>query len=421
MQIEETKEEEVEGGKDDQVEKEEEAPAKSDDVDENKQEDDDDSSSDEEDGDNEKKEDSDAKDQKTPPKEEEDTKDTTTSDKQENSKSDNSKEKADTSEQDKENTDTKEEEEAVDEEDRTIFVGNLPPNTTRKSLSSIFKSCGKIQSCRLRSVAISEEGVKLPPSLAGNQKLVRKVCVNTSRLNTNIIMNSSQGYVVFQSKESIPKALALNHTPHPNNPKHILRVDTAKPTVDSTRSIFLGNLPYDAEEDAIRQHFITNAVDLEEEDVVNVRLVRDPSTMSCKGFGYVLLKDATCVPSALRLHETVCSGKKIRVLVCKKHGKKKKDDKSSSSSGNQKQKRNFEGHRANVETKKSKNNTDGSNKKKKRRTKSERNAIQAATKPNAPHKKGTTSKRVAKELKTKKRVKKIQKRVEKGMGKNKKK
>jgi len=57
-----------------------------------------------------------------------------------------------------------------DEEDRTIFVGNLPFDITRKKLESIFKSCGKIKSSRLRSFGTT--GVKVAPEHAGNQ--VRK-------------------------------------------------------------------------------------------------------------------------------------------------------------------------------------------------------------------------------------------------------
>lgn len=54
-----------------------------------------------------------------------------------------------------------------DAEERTVFVGNLPIDTTRKSLASMFKSCGKVESCRLRSVAAS--GVKIPKERAGDQ------------------------------------------------------------------------------------------------------------------------------------------------------------------------------------------------------------------------------------------------------------
>lgn len=64
-------------------------------------------------------------------------------------------------------TKTPQEEVKNNANERTIFVGNLPLTTTRKSLASIFKSCGKVESSRLRSVAAA--GVKLPTDRAGDQ------------------------------------------------------------------------------------------------------------------------------------------------------------------------------------------------------------------------------------------------------------
>ena len=62
------------------------------------------------------------------------------------------------------------------ESERTIFVGNLPVDITRKALASIFKPCGTVLSTRLRSVAVS--GVKLPPEQAGNQVCSYHVCIS---------------------------------------------------------------------------------------------------------------------------------------------------------------------------------------------------------------------------------------------------
>jgi len=60
------------------------------------------------------------------------------------------------------------------EEDRTIFVGNLPPDITRREMAGIFKPCGSVASTRLRSMAVA--GVKLPPEQAGNQVSVTLCC-----------------------------------------------------------------------------------------------------------------------------------------------------------------------------------------------------------------------------------------------------
>lgn len=51
--------------------------------------------------------------------------------------------------------------------DRTIFVGNLPLEIKNTTLASMFKSCGKVKSARIRSVGTA--GVKVAPEHAGNQ------------------------------------------------------------------------------------------------------------------------------------------------------------------------------------------------------------------------------------------------------------
>ena len=113
-----------------------------------------------------------------------------------------------------------------EEEKRTIFVGNLPADITRRALAGIFKPCGEVASSRLRSVAVA--GVKLPPEQAGNQKLMRQVCANTGKLLADAPKKCAQGYVVFKSVESVEKSLKLNNTTYQS---HTLRVDNASPTI----------------------------------------------------------------------------------------------------------------------------------------------------------------------------------------------
>jgi len=67
----------------------------------------------------------------------------------------------------KKGTDEKVESKKENAKERTIFVGNLPLTISRKELASIFKSCGNVESSRLRSIAAT--GVKLPPQKKGNQ------------------------------------------------------------------------------------------------------------------------------------------------------------------------------------------------------------------------------------------------------------
>lgn len=94
-------------------------------------------------------------------------------DRQKRERREEKKRKRKEKEQEAENANVKDAEESTDQspenedEERTIFVGNLPLDITRKTLASMFKSCGKVKSARIRSVYTA--GVKLPPQQAGNQ------------------------------------------------------------------------------------------------------------------------------------------------------------------------------------------------------------------------------------------------------------
>jgi len=133
----------------------------------------------------------------------------------------------------------------------------------------------------------------------------------------------------------------------------------------------------------------------------------------------VLFKDRSLVATALRrMHGSMYMRRDIRVMVCGRRFK----GKSGASSREKKKKRSSEGRQsedAHTETVgalrrilKKKSADEGSDKKKRAR------AAKKSNKPSA--KKAGVSKRAAVEAKTGKRVKKIQKRISKGMGKSRK-
>lgn len=64
-----------------------------------------------------------------------------------------------------------------EDEERTVFVGGLPTDITRKSLASMFKSCGIVKSARIRSIATA--GVKVASEHKGNQ-VCRRICSDHS-------------------------------------------------------------------------------------------------------------------------------------------------------------------------------------------------------------------------------------------------
>lgn len=290
-----------------------------------------------------------------------------------------------------------------EDEEKTVFVGNLPFDITRRQLASMFKNCGKVKSTRIRSVAVS--GVKVAPEHAGNQNLVKKVSVNTKKILEDTPKKTSQGYVVFEEADSVENALKMNNTPIPGADGLLFRVDRATPSHDSTRSVFIGNLPYKTDEMTLRSHF-KNGCGFEDDVIENVRVVRDPETLQCKGFGYLLLKDKSYVPYALEMHGSEYMKKDIRVLVCGKRFKNKK--------GASKQDNEVSGALRRVMKKAKKSTVESlleGKEKKKRGTK--KVGAKKAGKPGI-------SKRAASEKKLDKRVKKIQKRIQHGMGKAKK-
>ncbi|KFP69905.1 RNA-binding protein 34, partial [Acanthisitta chloris] len=186
-------------------------------------------------------------------------------------------------------------EKVVDEKEnrRTVFVGNLPVDCTVQKLKTLFKKYGPIKSIRFRSLVPAED--TLSKKLAA---IKRKLHPNAKFVNA---------YVVFKEECDAQKALKENGTEIASG-FHI-RVDTASSngSHDSKRSVFLGNLSYDIQDDTVREHFLVCG------DILGVRVVRDRRTGLGKGFGYVLFENRDAVQLALKLNDSVLMGRKIRV------------------------------------------------------------------------------------------------------------
>ena len=285
--------------------------------------------------------------------------------------------------------------------------------------------------------------VALPP--ASYQNMMRKVCANTGKIQTDAkSKKSAQGYVVFANVESVEKALVMNNTEYES---HTIRVDRAEPTVEPSRSVFVGNLPYGADEETLRDHFsnaLSNGEDLNEGEgcaISGVRIIRDKETQKCKGFGYVTLRDATLVGNALRAHGTKYMKREIRVMVCGRRFKGHRGGEDAAGAGggggDRSGRRSFEGRRATAPgggpsssptgNRSSKRKSDdigvggggtpsttNVGAAKRRRARSEKK-----TTPNTGARPSGVSKRAAAATKVNKRVKKLTNRVAKGMGKKK--
>ncbi|CEP19112.1 hypothetical protein [Parasitella parasitica] len=191
-------------------------------------------------------------------------------------------------------------EELAEKELRTIFVGNLPVECIEKEgykqLEAKFKNYGKIESIRFRSVAFSE------PMDRKSAFIARKLHSSRDVLNA---------YIVYSKKEEADKACKVNGVVFMD--KH-LRVDGASNDKqhDRKRSVFLGGLPFDTEEEELWEFFKDCG------DIESVRAVRDAKTNVGKGFGYVQFLDRNSVDVALALTDKKFRNKtKIRIQRCK--------------------------------------------------------------------------------------------------------
>ncbi|XP_064599790.1 RNA-binding protein 34-like [Liolophura sinensis] len=200
-------------------------------------------------------------------------------------------------------------------DERTVFVGNLPTTVTQKALKGLFKTFGEIETVRIRCAPRAD--LKIPKKLA----IIKKE-FHPDRHNL-------AAFVVFKKCEDAQKATALNGDLYTEG--FHMRVDLASKDKqhDHQRSVFVGNLPFDVVEADVWQHF------QEYGEVENVRLVRDRNTSIGKGFGYVLFKDKSSVSLTLKFGKHQFKGRELRVQQSTAHpvetngGKGKSDDLST--------------------------------------------------------------------------------------------
>ncbi|XP_063162731.1 RNA-binding protein 34 [Candoia aspera] len=197
---------------------------------------------------------------------------------------------------------------------RTLFVGNLPVTYTAQMLKAFFKEYGQIESIRFRSLIPAEDAIS------------KKMAAIKRKIHPN--MKYVNAYVVFKEESAASNALKCNGTEITSG-FHI-RVDLASKSTchDNKRSIFVGNLPYEIDDDTVRNHF------LECGNVTGVRIVRDRNMGIGKGFGYVLFETTDAVHLALKLNQSELQGRKLRVQRCVKREKaeQKNSDKNAKSS-----------------------------------------------------------------------------------------
>ena len=120
-------------------------------------------------------------------------------------------------------------------DERTIFVGNVPMSLPKKKVIKMFSVHGKVESARMRCAAVSPG--KLPIKVA-------------RKLKKQLVGGVVNWYVVMTTVDEAKQCLDLNGTEIDG--RH-LRIDMATPTNDNRRTVFIGNLPFTADEEKLRE------------------------------------------------------------------------------------------------------------------------------------------------------------------------
>jgi len=198
-----------------------------------------------------------------------------------------------TEDSEQQHVETEDKSEDEEKSARTVFVGNLPLTYTRAKLLKFFKTCGDIETTRIRSVVPSKSNLPRKAATIKQSFNEKAHCVN--------------GYVTFKDIKSVEKALKKNAT---DISGHFIRVDTVTEEsrlLPPNTTVFVGNIAYDTHEDAIRDFFTQCGV------VVAVRVIRERNQPQHKGIAYVSFMDEASVGLALKLHGQKFTNRPLRV------------------------------------------------------------------------------------------------------------
>ena len=184
---------------------------------------------------------------------------------------------------------------------------------------------GKIDSIRFRSMPVKED-VKVP----------KRVAAASGAIDSE--KGSFHAYIVFKDAASVSKSLVENM--NVLDDRHI-RVDRAAVNMlqvkivgadkgaraaaevlssghqvkyDIPRTVFVGNVPLQIEDEDLIQFFIAGLGAGSESLIEAVRIVRDPKTMIGKGIAFVLFKNRAGWKAGLRLDGKALSGRKLRIM-----------------------------------------------------------------------------------------------------------
>ncbi|KAL7718779.1 RNA recognition motif containing protein [Entamoeba marina] len=197
----------------------------------------------------------------------------------------------------------------IEEADRTVFITNVSVDVKHSEMKKFLSKYGNLISYRFRNTAYS--------TLDKSKK------VNFLKKEFNKKRKTQGVYALYETKdeaksaaEQIDNTLFLGYH---------LRADwevNKDQKKDVKKTIFVGNLPFNIEEEDVRKAFEKQAG-----NVQRVRVVRDNNTGTGRGIAYVTFKEKEDVQKGLDFVGNKIKGRLVRVSPCYKNYEKIKEKK----------------------------------------------------------------------------------------------
>ncbi|KAJ2941628.1 hypothetical protein O0L34_g14684 [Tuta absoluta] len=212
--------------------------------------------------------------------------------------SDDEEEKVEDKKQDKQDNEGTEKS-SKEEIERTLFVGNVPfSKKVKKEIKKVFDKYGVIETVRIRNVPVKD--ARMTPKVAAIKNEL-----HPERTTVNV-------YIRFDRASAVAAALAENNTVFNNYHLRVTRSDSAGKEHDPNKAVFVGNMPFNIEDETLRAKFESCG------EIESVRIVRDNKTGAGKGFGYVnfVSKDGVELALALSEEDLTIKNRIMRVKRC---------------------------------------------------------------------------------------------------------
>lgn len=154
-----------------------------------------------------------------------------------------------------------------EDSDRVVLVKNLPADIKRKTVHHFFAKFGKIDATWLRCAALADPAMP------------KKVAVIKQQFHPD--RQSISAFVRFHSAESAKEAVSATGCEFQERHISISLLADSTSKKQLGLGIFVGNLPFNVDDEALWLHFGECG------KIADVRVVRDRANGLGKGFGYV--------------------------------------------------------------------------------------------------------------------------------------